>query len=782
MDAEVNLHSAGRRDVPFGELPPPIRCDVEELRAVFPAAGVRCLHWNEHYVAVHLHLGVDLPSRGPVSEIDIRPIEPVLLLFHLRRYPRKPPLVYADRRDFPVARLPHLNPTSTPNLAWLCLHRGSLDDWFAEHGLTVFVDRIRGWLRDAAADRLIRPEDGFEGTRIQDSFGIVVYPPANLISTVEAQWATRMGASGSMYLMATLLKNESAKAFYPAGVSYRINFPLVEPPSGKIVDVFTRYNHVLGDNPQEDRLLFGLLMWSPRIPSGEYFGALPSTYGHLKTFCARLGIDLGGAVDAYRTQAQLLGGVPIVVALLRPQLLIGMTSAVELLHFAVLASDEHCDAEGRWREDAPVFPLSHRTPLTAAFARELSRENPKASPSALALVGCGAVGSTLSVYLARAGQVKQFLIDEADLAPHHLVRHALPPEYVGKNKAEGLKEHITSIYRLDQDSLGLRAFPHSVYDLLDTPEAFAETSHLIDATASAAVLNALVTTNLPPHVHCSRCEIANDGRLGILLWEGPRRNPRLDDLQCVLFALGWVSPAISHWLNAHQRQAREERAAALEEIGIGVSCSSTTLRLADDVVAFHTSLFSNAYKKREHWSCETGGRIQISLLATDSEIVARTETIDVPAVRVLSSSASPNWEVRVHAQVLTKVTRWMTKAGRNETGGLLLGLAHKKRRLIYVTDVLPASPDSKGTPYAFERGVKDYPEILDTVEARTGGLIGYVGEWHSHPNGSTGLSDRDHAAVRAIRKHLDSAGLPAHIVVFAEDRIEAFVFDSTQSP
>ena len=93
-----------------------------------------------------------------------------------------------------------------------------------------------------------------------------------------------------------------------------------------------------------------------------------------------------------------------------------------------------------------------------------------------------------------------------------------------------------------------------------------------------------------------------------------------------------------------------------------------------------------------------------------------------------------------------------------------------------MTDALPPSPDSKGSPFSFQRGVKDYPAILDRVEGCTGGLIGYVGEWHTHPDGAARLSDVDMAAVSQIRSNLDPVGLPTHIMVCAREGIASFVF------
>lgn len=772
-----DLYSSGLKTLPIEELPEPVQKGVQELQAAVPSSAVTCLHWNENYIALSLTISVDLPTGGAVNDIDIREHEPVLFLFHRSRYPRTPPIVYSNRKDFPVERLPHLNVGSPRRPASLCLHRGSLRDWFAEHSLADLAGRVRGWLRDAASNRLIREEDRFEGTRIQDAAGAMIYPPAELISHVERRWEESGGDSGYSFLMTTLLKNKSVKEHYSNQISYQINFPFPESPAGKVVEVFRKYNRIIGEAPDEDKLLFGLLVWGRQTPLAEYFGALPSNFAELKAFSARIGVPLETAVEAYLgISAQILGGVPLVIALPRPQKLIGTDSCVEMLHLAVLASDEYSEEDGRWKDEAPVLVLSHRNPLTVTFARNLSWEEPR-TPSQLALVGCGAVGSRVSLHLAKAGHCHQTLIDEADLFPHHLVRHGLPPYYVGKNKADALKEYITSIYRLDQDALKVHSLPVSFDHILEKPETLEGVPFLIDATASPAVLNDLIlTTVLPKSLHYSRCEIADEGRLGLLFWEGRGRNPRIDDLQAILFDLGQQVPIVAQWLARHRKEQEGERAAALEEIGIGVSCSSTTLRLADDIVSFHAAVFSVAYKQRDLWMDEGRGKIQLSMLQRDNVIGTQTLTFGVPPVLILNAKINPSWQVRIHARAIDNIKNLMKRAGRRETGGLLMGQAHKKRKVIYVTDMLPPSKDSKGTPYAFKRGVKDYPEILDRIEASTGGLIGYVGEWHTHPQGPAALSATDHQAVKSIRKHLDSAGLPTHILVFGKEEIASFVF------
>jgi integrative and conjugative element protein (TIGR02256 family) len=348
---------------------------------------------------------------------------------------------------------------------------------------------------------------------------------------------------------------------------------------------------------------------------------------------------------------------------------------------------------------------------------------------------------------------------------------------VGRYKAEGLAAYITSMYRLDTSNVRIRPLPVSVFELLGRPDALSEASCLIDASASSAVLNALVSEqNVPTGVRYSRCEIAHEGILGLLLWEGSARNPRLDDVQAFLFDLGRTGGAVSRWLQEHRRAQEGDRHAALEEIGIGLSCSSSTLRLADYVVSFHAAAFASAFVQREHWLEEDRGAILLSHFFEPGRGDAPVEMFHVPPVLVLEARNNPGWQIRIHAKARRKARRWTRLAGRNETGGIILGLIHRRRKVIHVTDLLPPSPDSDGSPYAFRRGVEDYPSALRRIGATTGNLIRYVGEWHSHPRGAAEPSKKDRIAAEQIRRHLQAAGIPTHLMIFGRAETASFVF------
>jgi hypothetical protein len=99
-----------------------------------------------------------------------------------------------------------------------------------------------------------------------------------------------------------------------------------------------------------------------------------------------------------------------------------------------------------------------------------------------------------------------------------------------------------------------------------------------------------------------------------------------------------------------------------------------------------------------------------------------------------------------------------------------------------VTRLVPTPPDSRGTPWIFVRGTEKLPEALERVFQRTGGLLTYVGEWHTHPMGGSYLSDTDKNAVISLRAILDRVGLPTLVTIATPDELRAHLFQATDPP
>jgi hypothetical protein len=70
----------------------------------------------------------------------------------------------------------------------------------------------------------------------------------------------------------------------------------------------------------------------------------------------------------------------------------------------------------------------------------------------IAIVGCGAIGSTLSRLLTQAGVGETILVDGDTLSPANISRHALGIEYLGFNKADALQNVLR------------KQFPHLTFE------------------------------------------------------------------------------------------------------------------------------------------------------------------------------------------------------------------------------------------------------------------------------------------------------------------------------
>lgn len=60
------------------------------------------------------------------------------------------------------------------------------------------------------------------------------------------------------------------------------------------------------------------------------------------------------------------------------------------------------------------------------------------------IVGCGSIGSAAADALAKYGIGNVALLDPDRYLWHNMIRHTLPPEYVGRRKVDALKGHLTT--------------------------------------------------------------------------------------------------------------------------------------------------------------------------------------------------------------------------------------------------------------------------------------------------------------------------------------------------
>ena len=104
---------------------------------------------------------------------------------------------------------------------------------------------------------------------------------------------------------------------------------------------------------------------------------------------------------------------------------------------------------------------------------------------------------------------------------------------------------------------------------------------------------------------------------------------------------------------------------------------------------------------------------------------------------------------RLSLQILPRLRRGrVLHVGQNSmqiyglSGSVLDAIQHNINAVTVVA-CLPAPTDSKASPASFERGIAGLADAVQQASTRTAGMVGYIGEWHSHPPGHSASPSRD---------------------------------------
>ena len=115
---------------------------------------------------------------------------------------------------------------------------------------------------------------------------------------------------------------------------------------------------------------------------------------------------------------------------------------------------------------------------------------------------------------------------------------------------------------------------------------------------------------------------------------------------------------------------------------------------------------------------------------------------------MIVTNRDKNLDIRFEDNFLEELSQLGIKKYPNEFGGFLIGHYNNNNKSLVITgSILPKK--YKGTPILFNRsslGVEE--ELKDLYEEKPKKY--YVGEWHTHPNGSTQYSQTDLDAMIEI--------------------------------
>lgn len=656
------------------------------------------------------------------------------------------PEVLALREDFPI--VPHLNLRIDEKPRSLCLFDERYDELKLHWTPTMFVERIREWLSLTAKGELHAEDQPLEP--------LLMAPPFNLVIPFDL---FRHNNAGEFELLIV-----HGRQFGENGVTL-----IAEREADTI----------LADQSKGKVEFVAIPILGEAQPHG-IIHRQPSNISELHDFLLKAKIDL---LSKLRESLQLLltlrkkgpkrdyvDSKLILIIYLPKTNKLDKPEATDIWAFVSSKTIREIGVEtGRWMiKDGNIGTLLQPDVTRKGENVSISLLNPNFSYSRelatklagfsqieranILLVGGGALGSQVFLNLIRMGYGSWTIIDEDCLLPHNLARHALSGHHVGFSKAETLAFEANSIVKGDPIANAIVA---NVLDPSasreDIKKKYSEAEVIIDASTSISVTRFL-TQDIESPARRISIFLNPSGNDVVILAEDANRNITLDCLEMQYYRYLANEPALQNHLQVSQDHVRYAR-----------SCRDIGSSIPQDLVALHSAICSRGIR-----NILTGKEAHILIWTVDG-LNWSVKNYDIP-VHNGSKININGWTLNADQYVLNKICQTRAERLPNETGGVLIGSFDMQRKIVYVVDILQSPPDSVEWPTVYIRGCKGLKQGVSEIQKKTGRMLEYVGEWHSHPeNCSTAPSGDDIKAFSWLAQLMDVCGLPA-LMIIAGDR------------
>ena len=353
------------------------------------------------------------------------------------------------------------------------------------------------------------------------------------------------------------------------------------------------------------------------------------------------------------------------------------------------------------------------------------------------IIGAGAIGSHLADALTRAGVGRLSLYDYDRLWPANLIRHAAAADTLpGVSKTSALSEQLGQYGWATVDGPP-EGHSGSVWDPREIAEFAQSIDLLIDATGHAGF------SELAGRVaHAEQCPYVS-----VALFRGGsvarvRRQAHADD-----------TPILSR-PHLDRYPAIPPLADELEYVGTETGCLSRVHNAPPPSVAAAAAAAAHvaidALMDRYDYDDEI-----IDVLRGGDEPpfsrVGRLRRDDLGVVIDIAESA------------FHSIVEASQAAAPLETGGVLIGTTISERKVVAAAIELPDISATDETFAIAEGRVAEAVESARLDDPR----LGYIGEWHSHPNGG-GVSTTDRATMMTIAAETD-VEIPILVIASPDD-------------
>lgn len=662
------------------------------------------------------------------------------LALFVPRDPKQLVEVLALRKDFPV--MIHQNQAELGAPASLCLYFESVASVLRTWTAQKFLRRIQWWLEASARGELHTSDQPVEHLFFSSKYELVL--PWNFDK-------------------------------FPQGGNQRLRFTKTDERKDGGITFF-----VNPDIPHEKEIRVSCFEFTlPPVVHG-FIERDPSDLGALVAYLENRGVDLKEKLTA-EMQARVTDAgvspkddVPFTIVLLHIPVVRQVGAPVErtnhrafiMLNGSLVLGEKlgalfnlngrYFNAIGlmgptennEWRT-LPVLAMDVLRTNSAEAARVQSGiQHP--GPSGV-LIGAGTVGSALMNLWGRSGWGDWTIVDNDYIKPHNLSRHTVLSGAIGYPKATvvcWMHEQVTGGYTKATEVIAdaLKTSDEEITKLLAVAEL------VVDATASLEYPR-LVSSVESVGRHVS-VFLTPNGNSSVLLAEDSKRQVRLRALES------------QYYRALIQNSWGAEHLDGLNNFRSGASCRDISMVMPYSKVMTHVGTLA------EHVQyVTTAQQALIRVWSRDP----KTGAVSFNEVQVMPEKKLDfgNLVLFYDAGLEQRLRELRETELPKETGGILLGYFDLTLKTICVVDCLAAPPNSKATAYGFERGTEGLAEIIAEVSRRTAGVVGYIGEWHSHPRGhSASASGDDLIQLVHLAQNMANDGLPAVQLIVGEKDIQ----------
>ena len=392
---------------------------------------------------------------------------------------------------------------------------------------------------------------------------------------------------------------------------------------------------------------------------------------------------------------------------------------------------------------------------------EITHRRDERSPSAwlagkrVLILGCGALGGPASEACARAGAATLLLADNSLVTPGILVRQPYEEADVSQPKARSLAARLARI----RPGSTVEGWHGNALDLILTPDAdMSRFDLVIDATADAGVRSAIESRHRadgpawPPLV---TMVIGNDATRGLVTVTLPASvGAGVSSLrQVALHAL--ASPGEWSDIADDFFPATPRTDMFFPEPG----CSAPTFTGGYTQTATLAGLLLNEalilLGKHAGPGAAPCADSFASAVRIDADGAARgtSRTQWGPGISAVEDNLG--YEVRLSPAAVTEMRTEARRGARVrgplvETGGMLLGAVDDATGVIYVDRVTGPPPDSYLSASYFQHGTDGIKEAVAARLAGSRAMTGFVGYWHTHPEGAAAPSLTDREGMASV--------------------------------